>query len=473
MREKINIENQQVKGKIMKKSLVLIGTVAIGLESVFMGSTVIHAENNEKISERFLNEKITVLSEYNAENQTDVVLLENGELWQVYPKVEKMMDGVKAAEAEWFSNSEQRVWILKTDGTLLEETVQGETEVDENVKEIIDSNSRIYLKEDGTVYEREKEDGIKCSVITDGASQIFSWGFVKTDGSIGDYYDGCIIPAEQVEYVSDVGFYVKNDGFYTRLQVGAGLCISDKSSFVNVGDYKLKEISSAKEYYTYRLGVTEDQKVYAFDEQWDSDNKNSYVEATFCGGNPKDISPSYWMSSDIDWIDQNGYFYKKADRRAASRENPLTLTYLSYGRSSYDTSIYLQAVAENQGYVMLKDGTEILDNVVDMTGNIVQNKKSVLAIRMDGKVYEMTDTLTELGTIGGTEDKTVKGDVTGDNRVDIQDLRAVLRVVCDKETLDETKELAADVTGDGKVDIQDLRMILRYVCGKIDTLELG
>lgn len=473
MREKINIENQQVKGKIMKKSLVLIGTVAIGLESVFMGSTVIHAENNEKISERFLNEKITVLSEYNAENQTDVVLLENGELWQVYPKVEKMMDGVKAAEAEWFSNSEQRVWILKTDGTLLEETVQGETEVDENVKEIIDSNSRIYLKEDGTVYEREKEDGIKCSVITDGASQIFSWGFVKTDGSIGDYYDGCIIPAEQVEYVSDVGFYIKNDGFYTRLQVGAGLCISDKSSFVNVGDYKLKEISSAKEYYTYRLGVTEDQKVYAFDEQWDSDNKNSYVEATFCGGNPKDISPSYWMSSDIDWIDQNGYFYKKADRRAASRENPLTLTYLSYGRSSYDTSIYLQAVAENQGYVMLKDGTEILDNVVDMTGNIVQNKKSVLAIRMDGKVYEMTDTLIELGTIGGTEDKTVKGDVTGDNRVDIQDLRAVLRVVCDKETLDETKELAADVTGDGKVDIQDLRMILRYVCGKIDTLELG
>ena len=401
------------------------------------------------------------------------MLLENGELWQVYPKVEKMMDGVKAAEAEWFSNSEQRVWILKTDGTLLEETVQGETEVDENVKEIIDSNSRIYLKEDGTVYEREKEDGIKCSVITDGASQIFSWGFVKTDGSIGDYYDGCIIPAEQVEYVSDVGFYIKNDGFYTRLQVGAGLCISDKSSFVNVGDYKLKEISSAKEYYTYRLGVTEDQKVYAFDEQWDSDNKNSYVEATFCGGNPKDISPSYWMSSDIDWIDQNGYFYKKADRRAASRENPLTLTYLSYGRSSYDTSIYLQAVAENQGYVMLKDGTEILDNVVDMTGNIVQNKKSVLAIRMDGKVYEMTDTLTELGTIGGTEDKTVKGDVTGDNRVDIQDLRAVLRVVCDKETLDETKELAADVTGDGKVDIQDLRMILRYVCGKIDTLELG
>lgn len=361
------------------------------------------------------------------------------------------------------------LYVLKTDGTLWEETVQGETEIDENVKEIIDSNSRIYLKEDGTVCEREKEDGIKCSVITDGASQIFSWGFVKTDGSIGDYYDGCIIPAEQVEYVSDAGFYIKNEGFYTRLAVSAGSCISDRSSFVNVGDYKLKEISSAKEYYTYRLGVTEDQKVYAFEEQWDNDN--SYVEATFCGENPKDINPSNWMTSDIDWIDQNGNFYKKADRQVASKENPLTLTYLNYRRNSYDTSIYLQTIAENQGYVMLKDGTEILDNVVDMTGNIVQNKKSVLAIRMDGKVYEMTDTLTELGTIGGMEEEIAKGDVTEDGKVDIQDLRTVLRVVCDKETLNETKELAADVTEDGKVDIQDLRMILRYVCGKMETLD--
>ena len=467
MREKINIENQQMKGKIMKKRLVLIGTVAIGLESVFMGSTVIHAENNKKISDLLVNERIPVLSEYNTGNQKDVILLKNGELWQVYPKVDKIMDDVKTAEEEWFSNDEQRVWILKTDGTLWEETVQGETEIDENVKEIIDSNSRIYLKEDGTVYEREKEDGIKCSVITDGASQIFSWGFVKADGSIGDYYDGCIIPAEQVEYVSDAGFYIKNEGFCTRLSVSAGSCISDRSSFVNVGDYKLKEISSPKEYYTYRLGVTEDQKVYAFEEQWDNDN--SYVEATFCGDNPKDIDPSNWMTSDVDWIDQNGYFYKKADRQAASRENPLILTYLSYRRNSYDTSIYLQAIAENQGYVMLKDGKEILDNVVAMSGNIVQKKKSVLAIQMDGKVYEMTDTLTELGTIGGKEEEIAKGDVTGDGKVDIQDLHTVLRIVCDKETLNGTKELAADVTGDGKVDIQDLRMILRYVCGKIDN----
>ena len=59
--------------------------------------------------------------------------------------------------------------------------------------------------------------------------------------------------------------------------------------------------------------------------------------------------------------------------------------------------------------------------------------------------------------------------MTEDGKVDIQDLRTVLRGVCDKETLNGTKELAADVTEDGKIDIQDLRMILRYVCGKIDN----
>lgn len=74
--------------------------------------------------------------------------------------------------------------------------------------------------------------------------------------------------------------------------------------------------------------------------------------------------------------------------------------------------------------------------------------------------YEYTD---------DEKDGVVKGDVTGDGKVDIQDLRTVLRGVCDKETLNETKLLAVDVTGDGEVDIQDLRMILRYVCGKIDT----
>ena len=36
--------------------------------------------------------------------------------------------------------------------------------------------------------------------------------------------------------------------------------------------------------------------------------------------------------------------------------------------------------------------------------------------------------------------------------------------------MNEMQELAADVEKDDKVDIKDLRKILRYVCGKIDSL---
>ena len=46
----------------------------------------------------------------------------------------------------------------------------------------------------------------------------------------------------------------------------------------------------------------------------------------------------------------------------------------------------------------------------------------------------------------------------------------LLRRICQKIELNEMQELAADVEKDDKVDIKDLRKILRYVCGKIDSL---
>ena len=65
----------------------------------------------------------------------------------------------------------------------------------------------------------------------------------------------------------------------------------------------------------------------------------------------------------------------------------------------------------------------------------------------------------------------MKGDVDGDGKVDIADLRLVLRAVCGKVELTDAQTSMADVETDGKVDIQDLRKILRFVCGKIESLE--
>ena len=64
----------------------------------------------------------------------------------------------------------------------------------------------------------------------------------------------------------------------------------------------------------------------------------------------------------------------------------------------------------------------------------------------------------------------MKGDVDGNGKVDIADLRMVLRKVCGKIQFTEIQESVADVETDGTVNIADLRKILRFVCGKIDQL---
>ena len=53
----------------------------------------------------------------------------------------------------------------------------------------------------------------------------------------------------------------------------------------------------------------------------------------------------------------------------------------------------------------------------------------------------------------------IKGDVNEDGKVEISDLRLILRSVCKKVELTEQQKLAADVTEDGKVEIGDLRKV--------------
>ena len=58
----------------------------------------------------------------------------------------------------------------------------------------------------------------------------------------------------------------------------------------------------------------------------------------------------------------------------------------------------------------------------------------------------------------------VKGDVTGDGAVDINDLNAVINVILGSVTA-ETYNGRADVTGDGTVDINDLNAVINLILG--------
>ena len=64
----------------------------------------------------------------------------------------------------------------------------------------------------------------------------------------------------------------------------------------------------------------------------------------------------------------------------------------------------------------------------------------------------------------------VLGDITGDERVTVADVRLALRAAVGKTSLTADQWEAADVTGDGQVTVADVRRILRCAVGKVDAL---
>lgn len=63
-----------------------------------------------------------------------------------------------------------------------------------------------------------------------------------------------------------------------------------------------------------------------------------------------------------------------------------------------------------------------------------------------------------------------KGDVNGDSRVTVADVRLALRAAVGKTALTAEQQTAADVNGDNAVTVADVRKILRYAVGKITIL---
>lgn len=80
------------------------------------------------------------------------------------------------------------------------------------------------------------------------------------------------------------------------------------------------------------------------------------------------------------------------------------------------------------------------------------------------------DNVPPAGTkLSAQEDKIV-GDLTGDNRVNVNDVSIVARFALGLLTLSEEQALAADINGDGTVDVRDTILLMRYVLGLIESL---
>ena len=73
------------------------------------------------------------------------------------------------------------------------------------------------------------------------------------------------------------------------------------------------------------------------------------------------------------------------------------------------------------------------------------------------------------GSLTAIKDEVVKGDITGNGEINVQDAVLVMRYILNNGELSDRQKLAADVNNDGVVNIHDVVLIVRYALGLIDS----
>ena len=231
-----------------------------------------------------LPEEPDVLTGYEGNEEHDYMLLKNGELWKIFPEVEKITDQVQKALYRSYGSWEEepminkaKVWFLKNDGTVWTIGESEAVQVDENVKEL--NSPTTVLKNDGKLYSCEVDangNEENQTLVSDNVTRTFGWGYQKEDGSIWDF-----------DYT---------DGWKEGMS-----CINSENN-INIGECKLKEVSAVKysvegDYDSYKLGIAEDDSVWAIPVE-SEDNT-----AVYCGKNAEYMMPAEVSEADIDWVD--------------------------------------------------------------------------------------------------------------------------------------------------------------------------
>ena len=362
-------------------------------------------------------------------------LKDNGEFWQIYPEMRVIGQNIKEANGNYVLANDGKVYNIFAMDIVIRENV-------------IKLSNNAALTSDGVLWSIS-EDG-EWSQIAENVKQIASGkGYLKNTGELCRWSNGSVI-RENVEYLTDQGYYVTGEGFRE---------FATSSLF---GDLRVKQLGFRYHYnlngkYTiYDLAITEDNEVWA---AIGSAYMDGYTgELIKLGSDCVDLAVS---GESWDWMDSRGNYYKWDQKVLPTSENPLVIG----SDSTIDANYELKAKGDKADNYLCKNGEEVLTSVK----SFVVLQDYAIALRNDGSIWDVTGTPVKIGTLN-TGDDYIRGDITGDGSVQIDDLRMILRSVCGKVELTEQQKLAADVETDGEVNISDLRKVLRFVCGKIETL---
>jgi hypothetical protein len=84
----------------------------------------------------------------------------------------------------------------------------------------------------------------------------------------------------------------------------------------------------------------------------------------------------------------------------------------------------------------------------------------------EGKIITQETTRTAKLTVEPAEEK-ITGDLTGDTKVNIADVTALLTIIANQGTVDQYPD--ADLTGDSKINIADLTAVLTIIANQAAT----
>lgn len=172
------------------------------------------------------------------------------------------------------------------------------------------------------------------------------------------------------------------------------------------------------------------------------------------------------MAEEADEIDETSSI-TMADKVTLNDDGTLTADFADLD-TTYIYNFYVlksmdkvEAFGTDNLYYISQERTET-DGSLHITCQLKESDENAV-IFVAGMIKPETENTPE-------EPEYTPGDIDENGRVDIADLRMVLRAVCSKTELSSQQQLAADVETDGIVNIADLRKILRFVCGKLEEL---
>lgn len=423
------------------------------------------------------------------------VLNSNGELWQVYPETKKVGKNVKRYVGGWIysgDDSEEYAYQLQNDNTLWSD----KTKLAENVKDfsshyVLDNTGRlidIYNK-DAVIVENVATWSERTNVDwTNGEKRTEYCYVLKTDGTLWERTEvGKNEKVKEFQKIAENVKEINNSGYLD--QNGYYKSFDGKNDLENVevmpeGSFGLGQYYVGKDGHTYfqrwaqwtgemktfdlgEMKISDIMVVWSADTAYILTESNEMYKLTDNGCEKIADHVQKMVNGYVQaYQGEDGLWRSFEKNTTGTKENPVAIESIYNDYNEYQLEDY--GVVND--YNVTKNGILLLTHVKEMFSldDYAETGRKIYAIRTDGTLWEITDVQKQVLDLNSGA--VVLGDVNADGEVDIQDLRSILRYVCEKEEFDEDQKSAADVDANGEVDIKDLRKVIRYVSGKESVL---